>query len=130
MGLMTVQLERRRSSKEDRADNGLFLGAFGWVEALRPENKVLTTVQLADDLAQQINRDEKAPLMRDSTNGGLIHAPSVNHAITAPILGNGFVGSGGHAPVQPWSSPGGLGPALLWGVGRRQSRRAALADPL
>ncbi len=70
MGLMTVQLERRRSSKEDRADNGLFLGAFGWVEALRPENKVLTTVQLADDLAQQINRDEKAPLMRDSTNGG------------------------------------------------------------
>src|SRR5258707_15890805 len=117
MGLMTVQLERRRSSKEDRADNGLFLGAFGWVEALRPENKVLTTVQLADDLAQQINRDEKAPLMRDSTNGGVIHAPSVNHAITAAVLRNGFVGSGGQPAGDQSSAPGGSGPRTLGGLG-------------
>src|SRR4029450_2992719 len=32
-----------------------------------------------------------APLLSDDTNEGFIHAPSVNHAVTAAVLRNGYL---------------------------------------
>ena len=39
------------------------------------------------------------PLVRDTANQGYIHAPSVNHAVTAAVLRNGYVANA--TPEQP-----------------------------
>lgn len=125
-GLLTLELERRRSNQERTASSGLFLGAFGWVEELRPENKALTPVTLPDDLGTKINRPGDAPLMRDSTNGGLIHAPSLNHATTAAVLRNGYLGSGGQLAVNLSSRRVRLALGILEGMRNGQSLGALL----
>ena len=43
--------------------------------------------------------DERPPLMRDSTNGGYIHAPSLNHAVTAAVLRSGYLANA--TPATP-----------------------------
>ncbi len=94
MGLNHLQLSFMRSS--GNADNagsrrGIHIGAFGWLEGLKPKNKKLTPVRLESPLDGVFNKTPgQPPLMRDSTNGGFIHAPSLNHAVTAAVLRNGY----------------------------------------
>ena len=65
-GLLTQELERLSQTRSEQAPAGLFLGAFGWVESLRPDRgKVLTPVELPGDLAGPVNRRDQAPLLRD-----------------------------------------------------------------
>ncbi|ASC71887.1 hypothetical protein XM38_028410 [Halomicronema hongdechloris C2206] len=79
------------------ARQGLYLGAFGIVERVKSENKRLTPVK-SDELGEELDTifnppeaEDLPPLMRDNTNGGFIHAPSLNHAIAAAILRNGYI---------------------------------------
>lgn len=76
------------------AKKGVYLGAFGALEQVKSENKQLTPVELDEELDAIFNPPDAEtlpPLMRDSTNGGFIHAPSLNHAIAAAILRNGYI---------------------------------------
>jgi hypothetical protein len=73
---------------------GIYLGAFGILEQVQSENKQHTPVELDQELDAIFNPPDAKnlpPLMRDSTNGGFIHAPSLNHAIAAAILRNGYI---------------------------------------
>jgi len=72
---------------------GVYLGAFGILEQVKSEDKQLTPVNLDAELEAIFNppNTDLPPLMRDSTNGGFIHAPSLNHAITAAVLRNGYI---------------------------------------
>lgn len=93
-GLAHYQLAvmRYTATEGETARQGLYLGAYGWLENVRPENKVLTPVELADDaLIEAFESGEEPPLVRDSTNAGYVHAPSLNHAVTAAILRNAYV---------------------------------------
>jgi hypothetical protein len=91
-GLVNMQLTRMRGLHLDEVDEnqGIYLGAYGWLEEVRPENKVLTPVDLPADL-EQVFMDQDHPLMADNKNGGYIHAPSTNHAVTAAVLRNGYM---------------------------------------
>lgn len=80
---------------------GLYLGAYGWLEDVRPENKRLTPVNLEGELKDIFNRPSDPPLERDTTNGGYIHAPSLNHAVTAAVLRNGYLSNA--TPANPQS---------------------------
>ena len=95
LGLVNYQLALMRGIREDaeaQPQQGVYLGAYAWVENLKPENKVLTPVQLDDpDLRADFQDPKDPPLMRDSTNEGYIHAPSLNHAVAAAVLRNGFI---------------------------------------
>ncbi|MBE2221393.1 MAG: hypothetical protein IAF02_07625, partial [Anaerolineae bacterium] len=97
LGLLNYQLSLMRYSRQglvegDSVRRGLYVGAYGWLEDLRPENKNLTPVTLDEELALIFNNDpELPPLMKDPTNGGYIHAPSLNHAVTAAVLRNGYI---------------------------------------
>jgi len=82
-------------------NRGLYIGAYGWLENVRPEHKSLTPVELPDDLADVFLRDGEQPLSRDNKNAGYIHAPSLNHAVTAAILRNGYLSNA--APDNPGS---------------------------
>ncbi|MGJ3250810.1 MAG: hypothetical protein ACFE0J_06730 [Elainellaceae cyanobacterium] len=86
--LLAVDVERSPAKK------GIYLGAFGILEKVKSENKQLTPVELDEELDAIFNPPESEnlpPLMQDSTNGGFIHAPSLNHAIAAAILRNGYI---------------------------------------
>jgi hypothetical protein len=91
---------------------GIYLGAYGWLENVRPENKVLTPKPLSPELkdifdpplvqapptasttpkpgtaARVISR---SPILQDKQNAGYIHAPSLNQAVTAAVLRNGYL---------------------------------------
>lgn len=82
---------------------GVYLGAYGWLENVRSENKELIPVPLTGELDEIFNKQQpegkNVPLFSDNTNEGYIHAPSVNHAVTAAVLRNGYLANA--TPAQP-----------------------------
>ncbi|HVW64599.1 MAG TPA: hypothetical protein VHB01_06250, partial [Nitrosospira sp.] len=97
--------EGGQTAAEPRADwrKGIYLGAYGWLENVRPENRELAAVTLSEELDEIFNKQQPAgqnvPLFSDSSNEGYIHAPSVNHAVTAAVLRNGYIANA--TPAQP-----------------------------
>lgn len=126
-GLVTQELERLSQTASDETPAGLFLGAFGWVEPLRPDGtKALTPATLPPELDEQVNKRDKSPLMRDASNGGLIHAPSLNHATTAAVLRNGYLANDGRLAVNLSSRRVRLALGILEGMRNGQSLGALL----
>jgi hypothetical protein len=68
---------------------GQYVGAYGWVENLRPAPAGL--VQTVSTLP----RDEPGPLQTFSNDSGFIHAPSMSHAAAAALLRNSQLGPQG-----------------------------------
>jgi hypothetical protein len=129
-GLLAWELENMRERSEgldaEEKGSGLFLGAFGWLEPVRPEGKVLAPAELPDDVAKEVNRRDRSPLLRDDTNEGLIHAPSLNHATTAAVLRNGYVANEGRLAVNLSSRRVRLALGILEGMRTGQSVGALL----
>ncbi|MDT7827758.1 hypothetical protein RQM65_03650 [Pricia sp. S334] len=95
-GFMNYQLAamrfRENIDSETPYQKGTYLGAYGWLEDIRPENKVLEPKNLEDpELKEHFNQPDEPQLMTDATNGGFITAPSLNHAVTAAILRNAYM---------------------------------------
>lgn len=124
----TLQLETLRGALGQREAPGLYLGAYGWLEPLRPRGAALVPADdLPEDLARIINqRDAATPLMRDPDNAGLIHAPSLNHATTAAVLRNGYLANGGRLAVNLTSRRVRLALGILEGMRNGQSLGALL----
>ena len=81
LGLVNERLQAQRK----RNPAGIHLGAFGWVEDLQPggaRNK-------ANNVPEKLY-DPDQPVYTDADNEGFIHAPSINHAVTAAILRSGY----------------------------------------
>jgi hypothetical protein len=78
---------------------GIHLGAFGWLEDLKPDSTPLPLASLSDDLRAVFLKQGDAPLQRDPANGGHVLAPSLNHAVTAAVLRSGYLGNA--APAAP-----------------------------
>ncbi|MCA1711796.1 MAG: hypothetical protein LC789_09260 [Actinobacteria bacterium] len=76
---------------------GIHLGAYGWLEDVRPKNRGLLPAQLPADLAEVF--DGEPALMSDPTSGGHLLAPSLNQAVTAAVLRSGYISAAG--PAQP-----------------------------
>jgi hypothetical protein len=95
LGLVSYQLAKMRNLADGSAapaKQGVYLGAYAWLEDLKPDNKLLTPVTLADpDLVKAFGETGAPSLVRDSTNQGHIHAPSLNHAVAAAVLRNGYI---------------------------------------
>jgi hypothetical protein len=68
---------------------GLYLGAYAWVENLKPSTDVLTTAQIPASISVQFPGTSR--LMVDDKNGGYIHAPSMQHAGAAAVLRAGYL---------------------------------------
>lgn len=78
---------------------GVHLGAYGWLHDVRPETHDLEPVELTDELAVSFGDPAEPPVLRDPSNAGFVHAPSLNHATTAAILRSGFLANA--APAHP-----------------------------
>lgn len=64
---------------------GVYLGAYGWVEGIT-RDQTAEVKDLPPELAGDLIPPNANPITRDPANAGLIHAPSLNHAVTAAIL--------------------------------------------
>jgi hypothetical protein len=79
----------------DGRRTGTFIGAFGWLENVKPEkNKVLTPKVIPEELIGDFNPDGKKRFVTDAANEGYIHTPSLNQAVTAAVLRNGYISHG------------------------------------
>jgi hypothetical protein len=96
-GLVNYQLAamRYRSIGEDgispKAEEGLYIGAYGWLENVRSEDKKLTPLDFDQELIEIFQPTDESPILKDNTNAGYINAPSLTHAVTAAILRNGYI---------------------------------------
>lgn len=111
-GLVTERLE-----KQQQANKGMYLGAFGMIENLRPNSnhpgvhvievngqkeelpsspEIISDFNYIGNQPIELERDSDSGEIRalprvDSTNQGFIHGPSTNHAVTAAILRAGYI---------------------------------------
>ena len=69
------------------AADGLYLGAYGWLENLHPDAPGVP----APDVPQELRPQRGRAVTRDPDNYGLVHAPSLDHAVTAAVLRSGSV---------------------------------------
>lgn len=92
MGMQAAQLSQmRQESAEGFAKGGIYIGAYGWLEHVRPKEETLEPVRLDEELADIFNTEEGGALNSDSMNYGYIQAPSLDHAVTGAILRNGYL---------------------------------------
>ena len=98
-GLLTTALSFMRGNagavNDGQRKTGVYIGAFGWLEHVRPDrNKKLTTTRLPQDIQADFNPDGSKTFLTDVENEGYIHAPSLNQAVTAAVLRNGYISHG------------------------------------
>ncbi|WP_405535212.1 hypothetical protein OG787_12235 [Streptomyces sp. NBC_00075] len=92
LGLVNLQLERMRArgrEEEGQEARGIHIGAYGWLEDVRPGGRALTPVQLPQDLMEVFG--DGPPLRHDPGNGGHMLAPSLNQAVTASVLRSAYL---------------------------------------
>jgi hypothetical protein len=65
---------------------GVFVGAYGWVEDLRPESARVEAAQIPIELYQAGD----PPVYVQKGNEGFIHAASINNAVTAAVLRSSY----------------------------------------
>ncbi|MCO6008135.1 hypothetical protein NE236_24445 [Actinoallomurus purpureus] len=97
LGLATERLGELRFGPDGTAKPGLHLGAYGFLENVRPHTANLEPVTLTGPLATVFAGSQ--PLLHDPENEGFVHAPSLGHARTAAVLRAGYVANA--APENP-----------------------------
>lgn len=84
-------LEQRNIAGDDdrtKRKKGVFLGAYGWLENVRPAPRQQVAL---DTVPEKLRPADNEPLFEYRDNGGFVHAPSINHASAAAILRSGYV---------------------------------------
>ncbi len=92
--IFTKRLEYLRTNAttiagQTLAEKGLYIGAYGWVEDIRPESS--RKEALASDIPDQLKESNKEKIWESDANGGYIHGLSLNHAITGAVLRNAYL---------------------------------------
>ena len=81
--------ERLAQLKAGQQQPGLYLGAYGWVENLRPIAGRRAVP--ADMLPTALRPPPGATVFEEPANGGFVHAPSLMQAVTASVLRNAYL---------------------------------------
>jgi hypothetical protein len=87
-GLFSERLHAQRSGGGQERGSGIYLGAFGWVEDLKPTPKVFLR---PEDLPASLRPQDAAPILEEDGQGGYMHAPSINHAAACALLRNAYL---------------------------------------
>lgn len=82
-----LQKQRQLQTTEKRKE-GLYLGAYGWVENIKPESRqAVDPKSISPELLPPAGKG----LFEYTDNGGFVQAPSLNHATAAAILRSGYL---------------------------------------
>jgi hypothetical protein len=98
--LHTMRYQRGRTGQGPR--QGIHIGAFAWVEDLKPDGRTLTPARLSPELKESFDPDGTRNPMVDSANAGYVHAPSINHALTAAVLRNAYISRASAEAAEPY----------------------------
>lgn len=88
-----LQQQRYPADSEGLLENrvqGIYLGAFGWLEDLRPAPEPVPT-DLSSIPPSLHDPEQEGPLFEQPGSGGFIHGPSLNHAVAAAVLRNTYL---------------------------------------
>lgn len=90
--IFAARLERlnalRQNSDTGSAKRGIHLGAFGWLENLRPAPPAVPVP--ASQIPVSLQQDG-VTVVEQPDNSGYIHGPSINHAVAAAVLRNAYL---------------------------------------
>jgi hypothetical protein len=90
--IFSARLERlnlfRQNDETGVEKRGLHLGAYGWLENVRPAPP--PTPVPSSQIPQSL-RQEGVTVVEQANNGGYIHGPSINHAVAAAVLRNAYL---------------------------------------
>jgi len=86
--LERLNLLRESPIEAGAAKRGLHLGAYGWLENVRPAP---APVQVSPDEIPADLREDGIEVIEQPDNGGYIHGPSINHAVAAAVLRNAYL---------------------------------------
>lgn len=84
-----TSLANKRLTALAQTSQGIRVGAYGWVENLRP------AAAPTDLPATSLPPNEPGPMRALPNDGGFIHAPSLTHASAAALLRNAHLGPSG-----------------------------------
>jgi hypothetical protein len=100
-GLFAQRLETQRRVAGEGRQTGIYLGAYGWVENVKPSAR---TFLGHENLPAPLRPVDSRPVMEEddvvipgsstpsgSKRGGFVHAPSINHAAAAALLRNAYL---------------------------------------
>jgi hypothetical protein len=102
LGLVRFQLSEMRAPREREggARRGLYVGGYAWLEDVRAKAMALETAAVPREIAGEFTKDGEPAPLHDRSNGGYVHAPSLNHAITAAVLRSGYLANAGPANAE------------------------------
>ncbi|MGW3289607.1 hypothetical protein ACWDR3_33700 [Streptomyces sp. NPDC001002] len=98
-GLTQARLTEMRGPEP----TGLHLGAYGWLENVRPNLQPPTELSLDDEELRLAFQPAGERLLRDPRNAGYQHAPSLNQAVTAAVLRNGYLSNATPQTPSPFA---------------------------
>ncbi len=101
LGLATERLTELRFGADGTVKPGLHLGAYGFLENVRPGTADLEPVALTGPLATVFAGGK--PLLHDPANKGFAHTPSLGHARTAAVLRAGHVANETPGNADPFA---------------------------
>ncbi|QHV95034.1 hypothetical protein [Spirosoma endbachense] len=82
----------QHTEKNEYLRKGTYLGAYGWVENLRPNTTKTGFPQ--DQYPAPLQDSKNKTIYEDAANGGHIQTPSLRHATTAALLRNAYLSHG------------------------------------
>jgi len=91
LSLVNKRVEKLRDGNTN--NKGLHIGAFGWVLDLKP-GQTRTDLSGSPIVYNADTDGSEVPIANDPDNQGFIHAPSLNHAVTAAVLKAGYNATG------------------------------------
>lgn len=80
--------EQRNLSGDGERKKGIYIGAFGWVENVKPSKRTLVDI---NSVPFKLRPEKDIPVYEYSDNGGFVHAPSLNHASAAALLRSAYL---------------------------------------
>jgi hypothetical protein len=83
-------LHLRAGEGDEQRAGRLHLGAFGYLEDVRPAPSTRVAVS-SDELPEVLRPPAGVTVEEDAANGGYVHAPSLTHAVTAAVLRNAYL---------------------------------------
>ena len=108
-----LQAQRRSSGAPDARERGIYLGAYGWVESVKPIPKVFLS---PDSIPASLRPTDGNPILEEDQvtgapsaagnglkQGGFVHAPSINHAGAAALLRNAYLTHADPAQAEMFS---------------------------
>lgn len=106
-GLINYRLQEMHTpnyrDNEPAVSTGLFVGAYGYLEQVKPEPRTLSPVQLSPELSKIFTPAGEVPPVRDSANAGFIHAPSIAQASAAAVMKSAYLSQADASQADTYS---------------------------